>query len=86
MEISDTIELIKNFGFPIAIACWALWRLDKNWGKGDGISHTLSSIEDTLDRIESSLDHRNQLQQEMVTSIKIIQSILSSQGGGIKKE
>lgn len=75
-------DLIKNYGFPIAVATWALWRLDKSWGKNESIHITLSAIEDSVDRVEETIKQNTAVLAELVTTIRIIQTII---GGEIKK-
>jgi hypothetical protein len=75
-------DFIKNYGFPIAVATWALWRLDKSWGKNESIHTTLNGIEDSLDRVEEILQRNTDIQTELVTTMKIIQTII---GGELKK-
>ncbi|WP_336784002.1 hypothetical protein [Paenibacillus illinoisensis] len=82
MDFKTISEFLKNFGFPIAVAFWALWRLDKSWGKGESIHTTLQGIEDTLDRVEEQLNKNTEIQNELVTSMKIIQTFI---GGELRK-
>jgi hypothetical protein len=79
VDIQAISDLIKNFGFPITVAIWALWRLDKSWGKGQS---SLNSIEESLDRVEEILQRNTEIQTELVTTIKIIQTII---GGELRK-
>ncbi|WP_124118436.1 hypothetical protein [Paenibacillus xylanexedens] len=79
LDFKTISEFLKNFGFPIAVASWALWRLDKSWGS---IHTTLQGIEDTLDRVEEQLNKNAEIQNELVTSMKIIQTFI---GGEMRK-
>ena len=81
MDLKVIQDFIQNFGFPIAVAAWALWRLDKNWGKGESIQATLTGIEDSLDRVEVVLNRNTEIQMELSTTIKIIQTLLQQQNG-----
>lgn len=76
------IEAIKEFGFPIVVAIWALWRLDKNWAKGDNIQARLDQIEESMDRIELTLSKQADIQQEMLLTIKILNTLLGVKSGG----
>jgi hypothetical protein len=81
-DIPTAVDLIQNFGFPIAVAVWALWRLDKNWGKGESIQNTLADIEQSLARIELILNRNTEIQSELTTTIKILQAIIGKQNWG----
>lgn len=85
------IEAIKQFGFPIVVAGWALWRLDKNWAKGENIQARLDQIEEGLDRIEMAMTKQADISQEMLITMKITHTIMSTNhqnnkedGGGSK--
>lgn len=86
MDIAEIIKLvmeaIKQFGFPIVVAGWALWRLDKNWAKGDNIQSRLDQIEEGLDRIEMAMTKQAEIQNEMLLTIKILHTVFTSNGGG----
>lgn len=79
MNVQLIVDFLKNFGFPIAVACWALWRLDKNWAKGDNIQQRLDAIDESLDRIEVQEDKNAEIQNEMLNTIKILNGIISNQ-------
>lgn len=85
-SIGTIFELIKQFGFPIVVAIWALWRLDKNWSKGDNIQFRLDQIEEGLDRIEITMNKQAEIQQEMLFTIKILHTLgianVNNGGGG----
>lgn len=82
MDIVNIImEAIKQFGFPIVVAGWALWRLDKNWAKGENIQARLDQIEEGQDRIELLISKQGDLQQEMLTTIKILYTIINRSNG-----
>jgi hypothetical protein len=81
LDYAQIVDFIKNYGFPIAVACWALWRLDKNWG-GNTVSSSLLNIIDSQDRMETILQRNTEIQMELVTTMKIIQTII---GGEIRK-
>lgn len=85
-DIQLTLEIIKNFGFPIAVAVWALMRLDKNWAKGETIHASLEEIENALVRIEATLTRNAEIQNEIVTTLKILNAIITTQkyGGDTK--
>jgi hypothetical protein len=83
--IKVIMEAIKQFGFPIVVAGWALWRLDKNWAKGDNIQARLDQIEEGLDRIEMGMNKQADIQQEMLLTIKILNSIITHNNGGGNK-
>lgn len=70
LDSSTVVDFIKNFGFPIAVAVWALWKLDKSW----------SQIDQSLDQIQEILTKNTEIQNEMVTTIKILHTIISMQG------
>ena len=78
--VNIIMEAIKQFGFPIVVAGWALWRLDKNWAKGDNIQSRLDQIEESLDRIELIIGKQGEIQQEMLTTIKILYTIINHVG------
>jgi hypothetical protein len=81
------IEAIKEFGFPIVVAGWALWRLDKNWAKGDNIQSRLDQIEEGLDRIEMAMTKQAEISQELLITLKILHTVITnnnSNGGGNK--
>jgi hypothetical protein len=78
-------ELVKQFGFPIVVAGWALWRLDRNWGKGENIQSRLDQIDEGLDRIELAMNKQAEIQQEILTTMKILSTLMTannSNGGG----
>lgn len=84
-EVSTIImEAIKQFGFPIVVAGWALWRLDKNWAKGENIQFRLDQIEEGLDRVEMAMVKQSEIQQEILLTIRILNTILTTNGGGEK--
>lgn len=86
MDFAVIKDFIQNFGFPMLVAVWALWRLDKNWGKGENIQARLDSIEESIDRIELQLNKNTEIQSELLTTIKIMQAIFSKNGiGGERK-
>lgn len=78
------MEAIKQFGFPIVVAGWALWRLDKNWAKGENIQFRLDQIEEGLDRVEMAMVKQSEIQQEILLTIRILNTILTTNGGGEK--
>jgi site-specific recombinase len=85
----DTVQiitdLIKQFGFPIAVAGWALWRLDRSWGKGENIQSRLDQIDEGLDRIELAMNKQAEIQQEMLLTIRLINTLITANnnnGGG----
>lgn len=80
LDFGAIIEVIKTFGFPIAVACWALYKLEKNWGKGENIKASLDNIEESLDKIEVILNKNAEIQNELVVSIKIMQTMLNQRG------
>lgn len=82
MQITEIIDFIKNFGFPIAIAVWAIWRLDRTWGKGENIYTSLALIESDVEEIKEIVKKNVEIQSELVTTIKIIQTII---GGELRK-
>jgi hypothetical protein len=78
-------ELIKQFGFPIVVAGWALWRLDRNWGKGENIQSRLDQIDEGLDRVELAINKQAEIQQEILTTMKILSTLITANnnnGGG----
>jgi hypothetical protein len=79
------MEAVKQFGFPMVVAGWALWRLDKNWAKGDNIQSRLDQIEEGLDRIEMTQTKQAEIQQEMLLTLKILHTVsITNNGGGNK--
>jgi hypothetical protein len=79
------MDAVKQFGFPIVVAGWALWRLDKNWGKGENIQSRLDQIEEGLDRIELASNKQAEISQEMLLTIKILHTVMTANninGGG----
>lgn len=82
LDYAMITDFIKNFGFPIAVAVWALWRLDKSWGKNESIHIVLNGVEDSLDRVEEILKRNTDIQAELVITMKVIQSII---GGELRK-
>jgi hypothetical protein len=83
VEIAEVVmEAMKQFGFPIVVAGWALWRLDKNWAKGDNIQSRLDQIEEGLDRMELGMSKQAEIQQEMLTTLKILNTVIKYNGGG----
>jgi hypothetical protein len=82
MDLSSIQSFIQNFGFPILVAIWALWRLDKNWGKGENIQARLDSMEDAIDRIEVIVNKNTEIQSELLITIRILQGILVQNGNG----
>jgi hypothetical protein len=82
MELTGLFDFIKNFGFPIVIAGWAIWRLDNHWSKGSNIYITLNSIDDDVAEIKETVKRIVEIQTELVTTMKIIQTII---GGEFRK-
>ncbi|MER2008902.1 MAG: hypothetical protein ABS939_15740 [Psychrobacillus sp.] len=80
--LTIVMEAIKQFGFPIVVAGWALWRLDKNWAKGESIQFRLDQIEEGLDRVEMAMTKQAEIQQETLLTIKILHTVLSPNNGG----
>lgn len=78
------INILKTFGFPIVIAIWALWRLDKNWAKGDNVQNRLDQIDESLDRIEMSMAKQAEIQQEMLITMRLQTQLVhnNNNGGG----
>lgn len=85
MDIANmVIEAIKQFGFPIVVAGWALWRLDKNWAKGENIQSRLDQMEEGLDRMELTLNKQSEIHQETLTTLKILHTVITANGGDKK--
>jgi hypothetical protein len=74
--INIVMQAIKEFGFPIVVALWALWRLDKNWAKGENIQSRLDQIEEGLDRIEMAMSKSADINQEMLITLKILNTVI----------
>lgn len=81
MGLLDIFTNLKDFGFPIIVAIWALWRLDKSWGKSEGIHYSLDQLEGGANRIEMALGKQADIQQEMLVTLRILHSIISNGGG-----
>lgn len=81
MDIGAMGDLIKNYGFPIMVAVWALWRLDKSYGS-ESIHSKMNGMEDAIDRVEEVNKKNTEVLTELVTTMKIIQTII---GGETKK-
>ena len=87
-DYMDTVQiitdLIKQFGFSIAVAGSALWRLDRSWGKGENIQSRLDQIDEGLDRIELAMNKQAEIQQEMLLTIRLINTLITAntQNGG----
>jgi hypothetical protein len=82
MSLAELFEFVKNFGFPMVIAVWAIWRLDNTWSKGSDIHATLASIEDDVAEVKAIVQRSVEIQSELVTTIKIMQTII---GGEFRK-
>ena len=86
--IPIVMSAITEFGFPLVVAVWALWRLDKNWAKGDNIQNRLDDIEESIDRVEMVMNKKADIQQEMLQTIKILHTVITmnnkDHGGGDK--
>lgn len=82
--LKTIIQAIQDFGFPLVVAMWALWRLDRNWAKGESIQLRLDEIDDSLDRIEMSMTKQAEIQQELLVTIRLQTQLLTnnSNGGG----
>jgi hypothetical protein len=76
------ITAIQQFGFPLVVAIWALWRLDRNWAKGESVQLRLDEIDDALDRIELSLSKQAEITQEMLVTMRLYTQIMNSNIGG----
>lgn len=74
--IASIVDAINQFGFPIVIACWAIWRLDRTWGKGKDINTSLTLIKEEVDEIKELVKKSMEIQSELITTIKIIQIII----------
>lgn len=86
MSVTDILNLIKEFGFPIFVAIWALWRLDKNWAKGDNVQARLDQIDESLDRIEMAMTKQAEVTQEMLITMRLTTQLAhnNNNGGGNK--
>lgn len=82
MDLLSMMAGLKGFGFPIIIAIWALWRLDKSWTKGEGIQSSLDHTENAIDRIEIAINKQADIQHEMLTTLKILHTVIVSGNGG----
>lgn len=69
--LKTIVSAIQEFGFPLVVAIWALWRLDKNWAKGENIQLRLDQIDESLDRIEMAMTKQAEIQQEMLITIRL---------------
>jgi hypothetical protein len=86
-EILKTImQAVQEFGFPLVVAIWALWRLDRNWAKGESIQLRLDQIDESLDRIELAMTKQAEIQQELLITIRLQTQLLhnnnNNNGGG----
>jgi hypothetical protein len=79
MELTGLFDFVKNFGFPIAIAVWAIWRLDNTWSKGSNIHATLSNLEDDVAEVKEIVKRVVEIQTELVTTMKIIQTFVGGE-------
>lgn len=50
--MSELVELIKTFGYPVAVSIYLFWRLDKS----EDIVHTQQKILETQERHEEKLN------------------------------
>lgn len=50
--MSELVELIKTFGYPVAVSIYLFWRLDKS----EDIGHTQQKILETQERHEEKLN------------------------------
>lgn len=82
--LKTIVSAIQQFGFPLVVAMWALWRLDKNWAKGDNIQNRLDQIDESLDRIEMGMTKQAEIQQEMLITIRLQTTLAhnNNNGGG----
>lgn len=84
IPIDTIVNLIQNFGFPMTVAIWALWRLDKNWGKDGNTQTALKNIEDSIDEVKMVMTKNTEAVVELAHAIKILQVILDKEYGGNK--
>lgn len=84
MDLSSILTILKDFGFPIAVACWALWRLEKSSSNGENIKNTLEQIDESIDRVQLTLDKITDIQHELVTTTKILYAIATDRRGSEK--
>lgn len=83
--LKTIVQAIQEFGFPLVVAMWALWRLDKNWAKGDNVQVRLDQIDESLDRIEMAMTKQTEIQQELLITIRLQTQLANnnnSNGGG----
>lgn len=82
--LKTIVQAIQEFGFPLVVAMWALWRLDRNWAKGESVQLRLDEIDQSLDRIELVLSKQSEIQQELLITIRLQTQLLNnkSNGGG----
>jgi hypothetical protein len=80
IDIPSVIEIIKSFGFPIAVCIWALWRLDKTLAKSELVPATLGDIEDGIAKIELGLNKNVEIQNEILITIKLLSQFISQKG------
>jgi hypothetical protein len=78
LDIPTIVEFVQNFGFPIAVATWALWRLDKVWGQGAGLLSRIEMIEESLDRLEAMLVKNTDINNEIAITMKVMQTTMIS--------
>lgn len=83
--LKTVLQAIQEFGFPLVVATWALWRLDRNWAKGESIQLRLDEIDESLDRIEMAMTKQSEIQQELLVTIRLQTQLLANNnnnGGG----
>lgn len=86
MTVDTIVALIQNFGFPIAVAIWALMKLDKLWSIVESMKASLESIEESIEKQELVITKILDVQNEIAVTIKIFSVINNKQiyGGDIK--
>lgn len=80
--IKTIMQAVQDFGFPLVVAMWALWRLDRNWAKGESIQLRLDEIDESLDRIEMSMQKQAEIQQELLITIRLQTQLLNNNNNG----
>ena len=78
----DLMEVVKQVGFPIAIAIWSLFQLKTAWEKISEFHLTLEEIIGSIEDIKDLLDKNASIQTEILTTLKILNALLSKNGGG----
>ena len=55
MSYDQAVALLREFGFPVFVACWFMWRLEKRLDRSNEL---LSKLMEGIALLAKSIDYR----------------------------